>query len=606
MRRAADEPPSRSFSARFSSDTWRTLASDVETTRRGSRPKLRTAFLAALCLVVARPELPRHPADPLLLSDAATLAALEDQGLSFAEVVGAERLEVIARSVRHDMAELTRDAPTSSPRRPFMPAWLERGRFELVGVVNRIDRRAFDDAGCGEVRLVYRLSLKNRRRPRTRLPMTLNVRYPQPRPKGDADCRRVAARWTAKSDVIALLSDLPAYTKIEINYQSIHVPATRKDMDDSAEYILRAFKVDGHTLVEDGLFNTPRADLDALERARLLAWVESHVREIDDGTAVVPEELLAKRVVSVSPRGLARAENRVFSRVLGDASEQLARLPLGERALVQTPDLLLRRLDELTCVGCHQSRGIAGFHLLGEERDATSTFNSLAVGHSPHLAADLGWRRADLASAERGNRPPRRPFAGFPDGRAGADCGLTPGFASFTCAPGLVCRDSHHAPLGVCAPASSALPGDPCEDVTLAPSARPEGPTVAATAPDATCPAPSGDMLSGNFCAPNWLGFTGGMCSERCARAGEVHGRAICAPLPAAGYEADCFTSREPVEKCLERHLATALVASCDATTPCRDDYGCARVPGAPPGTGACVPPYFLFQARVDGPLLDR
>lgn len=129
---------------------------------------------------------------------------------------------------------------------------------------------------------------------------------------------------------------------------------------------------------------------------------------------------------------------------------------------------------------------------------------------------------------------------------------------------------------------------------------------MTAAPPDAACPAPSGAQRSGKFCAPNWLGFTGGVCSARCASAGAQEGGAICAPLPAAGYEADCFVGNEPVESCLPRHLVNAWVASCDDRRPCRDDYGCARVPGAPPGVGACVPPYFLFQARVDGPRLDR
>ncbi|MBX3263164.1 MAG: hypothetical protein KF782_26050 [Labilithrix sp.] len=44
-----------------------------------------------------------------------------------------------------------------------------------------------------------------------------------------------------------------------------------------------------------------------------------------------------------------------------------------------------------------------------------------------------------------------------------------------------------------------------------------------------------------------------------------------------------------------------ALRAACNVAVPCRDDYVCAYVPGAPEGTGACMPPYFIFQARVDG-----
>jgi hypothetical protein len=37
---------------------------------------------------------------------------------------------------------------------------------------------------------------------------------------------------------------------------------------------------------------------------------------------------------------------------------------------------------------------------------------------------------------------------------------------------------------------------------------------------------------------------------------------------------------------------------ACDADQPCRDDYLCALTPA---GKGACLPPYFVFQMRVDG-----
>jgi hypothetical protein len=160
--------------------------------------------------------------------------------------------------------------------------------------------------------------------------------------------------------------------------------------------------------------------------------------------------------------------------------------------------------------------------------------------------------------------------------------------------------------LGICAKPSGSRPGDPCEPVTTEPSARSEGAIVTSHAPDPACPPVATADPSRPFCAPNWLGFMGGMCSAYCTRIGEIEGDAICAPLPAAGYEADCFTSREPIERCLKRHFMKAQIATCDADRPCRDDYACARVPGAPEGLGACVPPYFVFQVRVDGPALDR
>ena len=570
------------------------------------RTGLKLSLATLACLGIARPEHAMLRGASLLTDDPATLIALEDRGLSFKQVVSPRARETITKTITDDIAELTRGAPSDSPRRPFNPAWLTRGSFELVCVVNRIDRRVFDPSGCGEVRLVYRLALKNRRRPVTRLPMTVNVRIPQPKPAG-GDCSDVARRWNAQPDLALLVRDLPSPAKLEINYQSVHVPATQRDMDDNAEYVLRAFDFEpGGALAVGRLFNTPRADLDAAERAKLVSWITSHVTEIDDGSAVVPDELLATRIVSVSPRGLVHASNRPFSRLIGDPHAALGAVSYAGRALVHTPELLVRRLDEATCAGCHQSRGVAGFHLLGEERDARATFNALAVGHSPHLGMELDWRARDLASVAMNARSPVRPFAGHPDGEYGADCGLSPGLAAWTCRSGLVCRDLNHAPWGVCAPKEGSVPGHACEDVDVTPDARALGAIVTAHAADATCPAASSPDPQGPFCAPNWLGFTGGMCSEQCSELGEISRGTICAPLPAAGYEADCFLGREPIESCLERHYARARVALCNAHAPCRDDYGCARVPGAPPGTGACVPPYFIFQARVDGPLLDR
>ncbi|MDB4937160.1 MAG: hypothetical protein JWP87_4132 [Labilithrix sp.] len=571
-------------------------------------------LLVACSFVVAHPDMPAsaqpQPSPALLLDDPQALHHLEANGYAFDAIVSPAKKRAFVAKIAEDMAEFTRGATPESVRRPFQIAWLERGRFELVGVVNRFDRRLdpLDAPSCGEVRLVYRLALDNPGRPTTRLPMTVNVRFPQADRGG---CRKIAETWLSGRDVLTILRDLPPFTRLETNFQSIHVPSYRLDMDDNAEYVMRTFKVAGDGLVPDTLTNTPRDDLGADEVAALARWVRENIAAIDAGTALVPEKFLAMRSVSVSPRGLLHVANRPFSRHFPDAlvafGHALATSPPRERA--QTPELLLRRLDEATCVGCHQSRGVAGFHLLGEERDRAKTFNALAVGHSPHLAAELPWRAEVLAASSRGEPLPRsRPFSGRADGPgvAGAECGLAPGFEAWTCAPGLSCREMQQGSLGVCAPDSGSRPGDPCETVTSEPSARPEGPVVTSHTPDATCPALGPDTGSRPFCAPNWLGFTGGMCSAYCTRLGEVDGGAICAPLPAARYEADCFYSREPVERCLKRHFIKAKVATCDAERACRDDFACTRVPGAPDGLGACVPPYFVFQVRVDGPVLDR
>jgi hypothetical protein len=43
---------------------------------------------------------------------------------------------------------------------------------------------------------------------------------------------------------------------------------------------------------------------------------------------------------------------------------------------------------------------------------------------------------------------------------------------------------------------------------------------------------------------------------------------------------------------------------SCDASHPCRQDYVCAK--GPKEGSGTCVPPYFVYQLRLDGYPLKR
>jgi hypothetical protein len=53
-------------------------------------------------------------------------------------------------------------------------------------------------------------------------------------------------------------------------------------------------------------------------------------------------------------------------------------------------------------------------------------------------------------------------------------------------------------------------------------------------------------------------------------------------------------------------NFALALLRSCSRAEPCRDDYVCLRMPNEPLDHGACVPPYFLAQVRIDGPPIDR
>ena len=64
-----------------------------------------------------------------------------------------------------------------------------------------------------------------------------------------------------------------------------------------------------------------------------------------------------------------------------------------------------RRLNDVTCAGCHQTRGIGGFHFPGVDWMAAKPSISTVVPASPHFFGDQA-RRRDILAALRDGRPP--------------------------------------------------------------------------------------------------------------------------------------------------------------------------------------------------------
>ena len=90
-------------------------------------------------------------------------------------------------------------------RRLFDANWLKSNfaNFELVGIVNRLDRVSFDNSNCGETRFIYRLSYKSKVNNYSRLPFTLMVKYKN---VGDAEtnwaqCKEYAKSWIYPGNV---------------------------------------------------------------------------------------------------------------------------------------------------------------------------------------------------------------------------------------------------------------------------------------------------------------------------------------------------------------------------------------------------------------------
>jgi hypothetical protein len=527
-----------------------------------------------------------------------------------------EYVAFAAEDVAASVAEENKYRPDWGPVGPTLHArrrnldvgWLRarNASFDLVGVVNRMDRAPIRPGTCGDLLLIYRLAYRGAKLS-SRLPLTINFVYSLA-PAG-GDCRALVGQWRLPTPLSAEWlttagplqpQNLETLQQIQTNYQVIRSAAgIRNQLGGTSEYVLRSFHVrDGH-LVRAPLTNTPdvpRLAADPALRQELLGFLreENSLRALDRGLIQIPERFLATRIDSFAPHGLARMQNRVFDALFDPAD--FAGLDLSAQASVRSPEAILRRLDDLTCAGCHQGRTIAGFHFLGEDRAGTHPLNAIRFAGSGHFRTDLTRRLAYLEALERGDLPPvARPLSYAPTGaRAGyGDACALPGARSidWVCDDGLTCQAITaavgDAETGHCFPTEHRA-GDPCLRSAVLQAHhsldKMEMPwTELGCAPGYACRMPGG-------------GFPSGMCTGPCdkiATPGE-----ICGPSAGAGF-GDCLAGRSTFDQCLERFGEQSSRGRCNTERSCRDDYVCARIANQP--DGACLPAYFLFQLRVDG-----
>ena len=374
-------------------------------------------------------------------------------------------------------------------------------RFVLAGIVNRMDRAYVSEESCGEVRLIYRLA-RFETRPdggstATRLPMTFNlVMKARDARQTDADgkpvtCADVARRWLDVSDWLGLIGSHAApydamIDRIETNIQ-ISISPKSALHDFRSDYLLKVFKYDPatKTFVESTLENQIDRDRiladDALRRD-FKGWLlaPANLREFDRGTVLIPEKFLAKAAVAPTPAGFdasdlqpefgmmqgeGKGEDKgepVFTDndVVGALKQAAARGITMEN--IRSVAGFQRRLNDVTCSGCHQTRGIGGFHFPGVDWLSDKATTSTIVPASPHFFGDQLRRRDVLTAFAAGKRPDfSRGFASRPQTRGstelagteyqdgwGAHCSLqnegsgTPdkSFTSWTCAKGLTCQ----------------------------------------------------------------------------------------------------------------------------------------------------------------------
>lgn len=311
--------------------------------------------------------------------------------------------------------------------RHFDTRWLQspHAQLKLVGVINRMDRVDFDPASCGEVRFVYRLGYRTGAAGST-LPFFLNVVKTYPR---QPDCAAFAQRWLSSGGKLSIpvlksvvLKDL-TLKQVELNFQSLRFTSGyMHDFGGQAMYMQRIFRPAGSALVPVPLENTPdvqaiTADPSLLQRFVQFLKSGDNLKRLDNGTLVVnfDEKFLTRFSVSWSTLGRARTANKPYARLFAARPDLFQSIDISGLKYVRSREALVERLDNLTCMGCHQSGGTAGFHLLGSADDAFSHhFNRQQLPLSPHAYAEIARRQAYVARIAARQAPDRfRPHSNF-------------------------------------------------------------------------------------------------------------------------------------------------------------------------------------------------
>jgi hypothetical protein len=327
--------------------------------------------------------------------------------------------------------------------RVFNEKWLgsSDGLFLLSGVVNRIDRRDFDPAHCGELRFIYRLGydvMMNGKTYASRMPFTVNMVFSY----GDdgKNCQNIASLWR----IDGMDKDGPAvvaqrllqgpldfskltFKQMEINAQVVRFPSDLENMENrkfagQAIYWMRIFAFSGGKFQPTKLENTPDVQAilqDPAKQKQLRDYLSGHIAEIDTGVFHLPDSLEADVALSFSTAGSSRVANRPFDLLVSNeqAGKIVSATGIAAKSLkfVQSGAGLLERLNTSSCMGCHQSSSTAGFHFLGVDRfdfgnsaeaiKSALDGNRLQLPFSPHVDAELARRKAYVERVAAGQPP---------------------------------------------------------------------------------------------------------------------------------------------------------------------------------------------------------
>ncbi|MFT5680205.1 MAG: hypothetical protein ACI8RZ_001111 [Myxococcota bacterium] len=560
--------------------------------------------------------------------------------------------ETLAARLDRDLVVDHRDAtrwPASNVGRRLDPRWFssDKAFFQLIGVINRLDRTDFI-GGCGEVRLLYRLAYQTETEAGvtvgSRLPVTVNAVLSWPEEDGCVS----AAQWWAgdQADRLAKLQSLPL-KQVEFNAQIVRFPSgVETQFAGQALYLLKVYADQGGTMVARPLENTPDVDrirADPALRAELLDFITTHLDDIGDGVYQLPESLLTTTALSWSTLGINRSANKPF-----DALLDVEDLPTGGY-----PDTLgsgaeaIERLNAGTCMGCHQAASTAGFHFLGADDEAVSGItNRLQLPFSAHYHRELDRRRAHVADLGSGRDPDRHrphPLAPAPNAAGeppdvGSNAACVPEVSRDLLAKPWGCAEAGEVCTVVAGDAASAVQFGQCvpEDVaglssgmtcragTVTGAERTDSPFNLHAYRDSFSSDPLYDLpedkrffADSYNCRPTVIGVPLGRAYRRCTTeeraltATTTASTEICAVVGGSKFD-QCVEG--DFHSCLAGIVGRGMVDSCHIGRFCREDYICQSLPHqlssvpdeagqavSAAGVGFCTPTYFLFQLRLDG-----
>ena len=281
--------------------------------------------------------------------------------------------------------------------------------------------------------------------------------------------------------------------RIETDLQIAHASKSAA-RDFRTDYLLKLFRLNAQTRVFEqapleNQIDRERLLADAGLKREFRAWLldPKNLAELDRGTILVPEKFLATGAIAATPVGFAPSNRQPAfglvqadgygNEVFGEGEVVAALKKAAARGIafenIRSVAGFERRLNDMTCSGCHQTRGIGGFHFPGVDWMTEKPSNSVVVPASPHFFGDQ-IRRRDILTALRDGAAPdySRGFSGRAQLRGNTELAGTEyddgwgafcyqqrpkaadndkSFSSWTCAEGLACQTVGNATrMGMC------------------------------------------------------------------------------------------------------------------------------------------------------------